>query len=185
MKKAAPSPPSPLSLWRELGERQEHGRYRNKTHPHPHPKKTPSLEHEPAFGLLACFCVCECAHMCVHYEANTSITYSSVLSAGLPHCVFQHAWQSLCHMHYLTHALALMQIATQLFISDMLTYCLVWFSHRLQRIHALVPLLRRRALSLPQFMRLHLRAHTLIFIYFDGEIHLDVMLAQICFGEQT
>lgn len=35
------------------------------------------------------------------------------------------------------------------------------------------PLLRRGALSLPQVMRLrlHLRAHTLIFIYFDGEIH--------------
>lgn len=123
--------------------------------------------------------------MCVRYEADTSITYSSVLSAGLPHCVFQHAWQSLCHMHYLTHALALMQIATQLFISDMLTYCLVSFSHRLQQTNARGPLLRRRALSLPQVMRLHLRAHTLTFICFDGEIYSDVMLAQISFREQT
>lgn len=87
-------------------------------------------------AFLACMHACVCAHMCVHYEADTSITYSSVLSAALPHCVFQHALQSLCHMHYLTHTLTLMQIATELFVLDMLTYCLVWFSHRLEQITA-------------------------------------------------
>lgn len=115
-------------------------------HPHPHPF---SPEHEPACGSGLHACLCVCAHMCVHYEADTSITYSSVLSAGLPHFVFQHASQSLCHIHYLTHTLTLMQIVTELFISDMLTYRLVWFSHRLQQITAPSPLPHGHALPPP------------------------------------
>ena len=65
--------------------------------------------------VMVCMHARVCAHMCVHYEADTSIIYSSALSARLPHCVFQHASQSLCHMHYLTHTRtpALMQIATR------------------------------------------------------------------------
>lgn len=126
MKKSNPPPTIPLSLWRggEGGDKSI-GRYKNKSF------FPPSLLSMNQLVVLVCMHACVCAHMCVHYEADTSITYSSVLSAGLPHCVFQHASQSLCHMHYLTHTLTLMQIATELFISDMLTYCLVWFSHRL------------------------------------------------------
>lgn len=78
-------------------------------------------EHE-AVAVLVCTRVCVHVPTCVLYEADTSITYSSVLSAGLPHSVFQRASQSLCHMHYLRLALPLMQIAAEIFMLDVLTY---------------------------------------------------------------
>lgn len=127
MKKATPLPPSPCRCGEEGGDKST-GSYKNKTCCTPHPPPFLSMNH---LVVLVCMHACVCAHMCVHYEADTSITYSSVLSARLPHCVLQHASQSLCHIHYLTHTLTLMQIVTELFISDMLTYRLVWFSHRL------------------------------------------------------
>lgn len=43
-------------------------------------------EHEPV-EVLVCMCVCAHTPHVYFYEADTSITYSSVLSAGLPHCV--------------------------------------------------------------------------------------------------
>lgn len=87
-------------------------------------------EREPVV-ILVCMRVCVHVPTCVLYEADTSITYSSVLSAGLPRCVFQHASQSLCHMHYLTLTLTLMQIGAEIFILDTLTYCPERCSHRL------------------------------------------------------
>lgn len=91
-----------------------------------------AAEHEPV-AVLVCASICVHVPTCVLYEADTSITYSSVLSAGLPHSVFQHASQSLCHMHYLTLALTLMQIAAEIFVLDLLTYRLERFTHRLRR----------------------------------------------------
>lgn len=87
-------------------------------------------EHEPVV-VLVCVCVCVRVPTCVLYEADTCITYSSVLSAGLPHCVFQHASQSLCRMHYLTLTLTRMQIAAEIFILDILANRLERFSNRL------------------------------------------------------
>lgn len=84
--------------------------------------------------------MCVCVHVptCVLYEADTCITYSSVLSAGLPHCVFQHASQSLCRMHYLTLTLTRMQIAAEIFILDILANRLERFSSRLRESNAQV-----------------------------------------------
>lgn len=96
-------------------------------------------QHEPVV-VLVCMCVCAHTPHVYFYEADTSITYSSVLSAGLPHCVFQHASQSLCHMHYLTLTLTLMHIAAEIFLLDILTYLLERFSHRLWQSSAQISL---------------------------------------------
>lgn len=116
MKKATPPPP-PLSLEGEGGVRALDGT-----------KIRAASEHEPVV-VLVCMCVCVHVPTCVLYEADTRITYSSVLSAGLPHCVFQHASQSLCRMHYLTRTLTRMQIAAEIFILDILAKRLERFSN--------------------------------------------------------
>lgn len=110
-------------------------------------------EHEPVVVLV---CVCVCAHTphVYFYEADTSITYSSVLSAGLPHCVFQHASQSLCHMHYLTLTLTLMHIAAEIFLLDILTYLLERFSHRLWQSSAQISLVHLRLFYISPHMGL-------------------------------
>lgn len=108
----------------------------------------------PASFCRVCTRVCVRVPTCVLYEADTSITYSSALSAGLPHSVFQHASQSLRHMHYLTLTLPLMQIAAEMFMLDMLAYRLERFSHRLWR--------RSLQISPPRVCLFYVSAHLVV-----------------------
>lgn len=106
-------PPTPCHSRGEAGGDKSIRRYKNKSCYLFFPSL--SLLSMNQLVVMVCSHARVCAHMCVHYEADTSIIYSSALSARLPHCVFQHASQSLCHMHYLTHTRTptLMQIATR------------------------------------------------------------------------